>query len=203
MEKPATIKDLREKTGLTQMKFAERYGLSRRTVEDWERGVRSVPVYRFEALLAQVMADIDPAHSQQPPELGFMRDLTTNRSISDADGGRYVLEISSDNLKAIKRLDDLIQSYGVQTEDEKPAVEDVLSPESRKQLLVGFIGTLRRAGISKPDVRLEYSGAVTVTLHGNDVDTEGFKGGVYEERCRVWRFYATSIEQFTTILGLD
>lgn len=39
------VVDIRKKTGLSQAKFAAQYGIPRRTVEDWERGVRVPPEY--------------------------------------------------------------------------------------------------------------------------------------------------------------
>lgn len=35
-----TIKELREVTGLTQQKFAEKYHIPKRTLENWESGSR-------------------------------------------------------------------------------------------------------------------------------------------------------------------
>ena len=40
-----TIQELREKTGLTQSKFAEYFGLPLRTVQEWEQGRRKPPDY--------------------------------------------------------------------------------------------------------------------------------------------------------------
>lgn len=40
-----TIKDIRAHTGLSQAAFATRYCIPTRTLEDWERGVRSCPDY--------------------------------------------------------------------------------------------------------------------------------------------------------------
>ncbi len=39
------IKEIRERTGLSQAKFGARYGIPMRTVQDWERGVRTPPPY--------------------------------------------------------------------------------------------------------------------------------------------------------------
>lgn len=47
-----TIKDIRKRTGLPQAKFATRYCIPTRTIEDWERGVRKCPDY-LRLLLAQ------------------------------------------------------------------------------------------------------------------------------------------------------
>ena len=43
--KIVTIKELRSLTGLTQAKFAEKYEIPRRTIEDWERDLRTPPEY--------------------------------------------------------------------------------------------------------------------------------------------------------------
>ena len=47
-----TIRDIRQHTGLSQAAFAMRYCIPTRTLEDWERGVRSCPDY-LRLLLAQ------------------------------------------------------------------------------------------------------------------------------------------------------
>lgn len=47
-----TIRDIRQRTGLSQAAFATRYCIPTRTLEDWERGVRSCPDY-LRLLLAQ------------------------------------------------------------------------------------------------------------------------------------------------------
>lgn len=46
------IRDIRQHTGLSQAAFAARYCIPTRTLEDWERGVRSCPDY-LRLLLAQ------------------------------------------------------------------------------------------------------------------------------------------------------
>lgn len=40
-----TIQELRAKTGLTQARFAEYFGLPLRTVQEWEQGRRKPPDY--------------------------------------------------------------------------------------------------------------------------------------------------------------
>ena len=40
-----TIKELRESLGLSQSKFAERFYLSVRTLQNWEQGYRETPTY--------------------------------------------------------------------------------------------------------------------------------------------------------------
>ena len=39
------IKEIRALTGLSQAKFAERYGIPKRTLEDWEAGRRKPAEY--------------------------------------------------------------------------------------------------------------------------------------------------------------
>lgn len=40
-----TIKEIRERTGLSQRKFCAALGIPTRTLEDWERGVSKCPDY--------------------------------------------------------------------------------------------------------------------------------------------------------------
>lgn len=40
-----TIRDIRAHTGLSQAAFSTRYCIPKRTLEDWERGVRNCPDY--------------------------------------------------------------------------------------------------------------------------------------------------------------
>ena len=40
-----TILELRQKTGLSQSKFAKRFHLNVRTVQTWEQGTRKTPDY--------------------------------------------------------------------------------------------------------------------------------------------------------------
>ena len=40
-----TIKEMRQATGLSQVKFAALLGMSRRNIEDWERDLKSPPPY--------------------------------------------------------------------------------------------------------------------------------------------------------------
>lgn len=47
-----TIRDIRQHTGLSQVKFALHYCIPRRTLEDWESGERGCPDY-LRLLLAQ------------------------------------------------------------------------------------------------------------------------------------------------------
>ena len=51
-----TIRDIRQHTGLSQAAFATRYCIPTRTLEDWERGVRSCPDY-LRLLLAQATGE--------------------------------------------------------------------------------------------------------------------------------------------------
>lgn len=40
-----TIRELRAMTGLSQAAFAERYGIPKRSIENWEGGQRTPPSY--------------------------------------------------------------------------------------------------------------------------------------------------------------
>lgn len=49
------VKEIREKTGLSQQKFAERYGIPVGTIHHWEAGDREAPEYVTE-MLAEIVA---------------------------------------------------------------------------------------------------------------------------------------------------
>ena len=52
-----TIKELRNITGLSQAKFAEKYEIPRRTIEDWERDLRIPPEYVVKLLEFKIKHD--------------------------------------------------------------------------------------------------------------------------------------------------
>lgn len=45
-----SIKQLREQTGLSQQKFGNFLGIPKRTIEDWEQGLRTPPAYVVELI---------------------------------------------------------------------------------------------------------------------------------------------------------
>lgn len=45
-----TIKELRTASGMTQKRFAEYFGIPKRTLEDWESGKRKPPEYTVKLL---------------------------------------------------------------------------------------------------------------------------------------------------------
>lgn len=51
------IRAIRAATGLSQVKFSERFGIPRRTIEDWETGRMSCPLYVAEMLAALAKTD--------------------------------------------------------------------------------------------------------------------------------------------------
>ncbi|MBO5223383.1 MAG: helix-turn-helix domain-containing protein [Clostridia bacterium] len=59
------IKHLREQTGLSQQKFGNFLGIPKRTIEDWEQGLRTPPAYVIELIEYKlrkegVIADVNP-----------------------------------------------------------------------------------------------------------------------------------------------
>jgi len=54
-----TVKEIRSLTVLSQAKFAERYGIPRRTIENWESGTTKCPKYVIELLEFRVKHDVD------------------------------------------------------------------------------------------------------------------------------------------------
>lgn len=57
-----TMREIRDLTGLSQVKFAERYNIPRRSIEGWEskgeKTARSCPDYVLELLEFRVRADL-------------------------------------------------------------------------------------------------------------------------------------------------
>ena len=45
-----TFKELRQKSGMTQQQFADYFGIPKRTVEDWERGVSKCAKYLLDLM---------------------------------------------------------------------------------------------------------------------------------------------------------
>lgn len=54
-----TIKEIREYSGLSQAKFSEKYGIPKRSLENWESGSRKCPDYVVSLLERAVKADIE------------------------------------------------------------------------------------------------------------------------------------------------
>lgn len=52
-----TIKDLRARTGLTQLEFAEKFGIPKRTLENWEQGKNKCPEYTLNLLEIAIAAE--------------------------------------------------------------------------------------------------------------------------------------------------
>ena len=53
------IKELRALTGLSQVKFSQKYGIPRRTIEDWEAGRHDPPAYVEDLLEFRIQHDPD------------------------------------------------------------------------------------------------------------------------------------------------
>lgn len=57
------IKEIREMTGLSQRKFAAKYNIPRRTIENWEMGTAIPPAYVVELLERAVRMDYEEKHN--------------------------------------------------------------------------------------------------------------------------------------------
>lgn len=53
------VREIRKATGLSQVKFGQKYGIPRRTVEDWEAGVMNPPAYVIDFLERVVKDDLE------------------------------------------------------------------------------------------------------------------------------------------------
>ncbi len=54
-----TIREIRALTGLSQVKFSKKYGIPRRTIEDWEAGRHDPPAYLEDLLEFRIRHDLD------------------------------------------------------------------------------------------------------------------------------------------------
>lgn len=54
------IKEARKQAGLTQKALSTLYGIPRRTIEDWERGLHEPPDYVANLLIARIKKDFPP-----------------------------------------------------------------------------------------------------------------------------------------------
>ena len=52
-----TVKEMRDLLGLTQKAFAEKYGISKRSIESWEGGQRKIPEWARALLERAVLED--------------------------------------------------------------------------------------------------------------------------------------------------
>ena len=52
-----TIKDIRQSTGLSQSQFSAALNIPKRTLQDWEQGVRKCPEYVAELIAYRVTND--------------------------------------------------------------------------------------------------------------------------------------------------
>jgi DNA-binding XRE family transcriptional regulator len=50
------LKKLRGEVGLTQVEMGEKLGIPRRTIEDWERGLKSPPDFSQKAVIKELTA---------------------------------------------------------------------------------------------------------------------------------------------------
>ena len=44
------FKELRQQSGMTQQRFADYFGIPKRTIENWEAGVNKCPAYLLELM---------------------------------------------------------------------------------------------------------------------------------------------------------
>lgn len=63
LSKVSTIKEIRERTGLSQERFAAKYEIPRRTLENWESGTNKAPDYLIKLLARVVWSDFPIAQS--------------------------------------------------------------------------------------------------------------------------------------------
>lgn len=52
-----TVKEIRQSTGLSQQKFCDLLNIPKRTLQDWEQGLRQCPEYVVELIAYRVKHD--------------------------------------------------------------------------------------------------------------------------------------------------
>lgn len=60
-----TMREIRALTGLSARAFGEKYHIPARTIENWEMGVRTAPIYVLELLERAVREDFSPSNTVQ------------------------------------------------------------------------------------------------------------------------------------------
>lgn len=62
-----TIKEIRQATGLSQVRFCQYYGIPRRSLEDWEYGKNKPADYLINLLWRAVQEDFNLKNTTAPP----------------------------------------------------------------------------------------------------------------------------------------
>lgn len=97
-----TIKELRELTGLTQARFAEKYKIKKRTLENWEEGTRNPPPYVLELLEKVIQAESEEGGMSWIPVSERLPEEETDVLICNGHGdielsmGSYSTEFEND-----------------------------------------------------------------------------------------------------------
>lgn len=71
-----TIKEIRTLSGLTQAAFADKYQIPKRTIEDWEAGRRSCPIYTQNLLQEAVKRELLRSRTMQKKTIAEIEELS-------------------------------------------------------------------------------------------------------------------------------
>ena len=93
------IRELREKTGLTQKAFSELYGIPVSTLRKWEQGEASPPPYVIELIAGSI-----PAFQHKLRRIKGLQDVTyyydeNKKTISDQQGNTIRIEYDPAQIK--------------------------------------------------------------------------------------------------------
>ena len=99
-----TVRDMRQRLGVTQAEFSVRYNIPFRTIQNWEAGVRKPAQYILELLQAQVNADIvnrktvslpfyDQKKTDLPKRSDYIGSLSWLRAVKDSIGFPFVFAL--------------------------------------------------------------------------------------------------------------
>lgn len=107
------IKEIRKMTGLSQAKFAGKYNIPVRTIEDWETEKRTPPAYVIELLKRAVEADNEPV--EENFVLSGKQDLGEDFSIEEYKSANYEVTVTANSgvksVKAVPRCAHLPEVY--------------------------------------------------------------------------------------------
>ena len=87
-----TVKEMREKVGMSQAAFALYYNIPKRTIENWESGKSKPPVYVLEMLQKVVEHSAFPKEEKSPMAMTvYQLKLNCEDMIREGYGYRHVL----------------------------------------------------------------------------------------------------------------
>ena len=89
------MKEFRTSTGLSQQQFADYYGISVRTLQQWEQGRRTPPEYIFEMMKRIWKLDHKKTYAGIDVDLSMVDFLNALRAEFEPLGAKWLAEINA------------------------------------------------------------------------------------------------------------